>query len=477
MALLQEDMHVRMTFGEIADRIHASLVNCSDPSAEVSGFSTDTRTIAQGNCFIALKGENYNGNAYAKQAAEKGAVLCILSEQPPEDPGVPYLIAPGDAYGDLAESCIRTYKQNGLRVVGVTGSSGKTTVKDMTAHVLAAKFRTYATSGNHNNHVGVPFTILHMPPETEVAVIEMGMNHAGEIRHLSDIAEPDMAIITNIGTAHIGNLGSQENIFLAKTEVIENMPEEGRGGTLIVPAEDSYLHGNMEALRARTNVVYSTRSGNADAEVCAEKIVESAENTRFTLRYTVDGSTVEAVLPMTGLHNVTDALLAVHTGLLLGMTLKECADALSSFVPGAMRSERVKYGNITIIRDYYNANPEAMAAALQSFGLIAGNAQKWAILGNMNELGEFAAARHRELGALCRKFTDEVFFCGDNYNDFAEGYGGKVCAFPDQDTLMEALDALLRTYAGVPICFLIKGSRGMHMERVNDMLETMFGGK
>jgi UDP-N-acetylmuramoyl-tripeptide--D-alanyl-D-alanine ligase len=142
-----------------------------------------------------------------------------------------------------------------------------------------------------------------------------------------------------------------------------------------------------------------------------------------------------------------------------------------------MRSERAKYGNITIIRDYYNANPEAMAAALQSFGLIAGDAQKWAILGNMNELGEFAAARHRELGALCRKYADEAFFCGENYKDFAEGYGGEVCAFPDQDTLMEALDALLRTYAGVPICFLIKGSRGMHMERVNDMLETMFGGK
>ncbi|MBP0989479.1 MAG: hypothetical protein J6S92_14555 [Oscillospiraceae bacterium] len=272
MALLQEDLHVRMTFGEIAVRIRAELINCPDPTAEVSGFSTDTRTIAQGNCFIALKGENFNGNAYAKQAAEKGAVLCILSEQPPEDPGVPYLIAAGDAYGNLAESCIRTYKQKGLRVVGVTGSSGKTTVKDMTAHVLAAKYRTYATSGNHNNHVGVPYTILHMPPETEIAVIEMGMNHAGEILHLSDIAEPDMAIITNIGTAHIGNLGSQENIFLAKTELIENMPESGRGGTLIVPAEDEFLHGKMAELRAKTNVVYSARCGSPDAELLAENI-------------------------------------------------------------------------------------------------------------------------------------------------------------------------------------------------------------
>ena len=279
MALLPIDPHVQMTFAEIAEAVRAELVNCPASAATVSGFSTDTRTIEAGNCFIALKGANFNGNLYAKQAAEKGAVLCMLSEEPPEDPGVPYLIAE-NGYGNLAEYYIRKLKRSGLRVIGVTGSSGKTTVKDMTAHVLAAKFRTYATSGNYNNHVGVPYTILHMPPETEVAVIEMGMNHAGEILHLSDIAEPDAAIITNIGTAHIGNLGSQENIFLAKTELIENMPDAGRGGTLIVPAEDSYLHGNMESLRARTNVVYSTRCGSPDAELCAEDIIESANARR-----------------------------------------------------------------------------------------------------------------------------------------------------------------------------------------------------
>ncbi len=476
MALMQEERYVRMTFGEIADAIGAQLVNCTDPLAVVAGFSTDTRTIEQGNCFIALKGENFNGNLYAKQAAEKGAVLCILSEKPETEPGVPYLVAEGDAYGVLAKSCIHTYKQNGLRVVGVTGSSGKTTVKDMTAHVLSAKFRTYATSGNHNNHVGVPYTILHMPPETEIAVIEMGMNHAGEIRHLSNLAEPDMAIITNIGTAHIGNLGSQQNIYLAKTEMIEHLPENGRGGTLLVSAEDQFLYGNMAELRERTNVLYSTCCGNPDAELLAENIIESAENMRFTLRYTVDGSTAEAVLPMTGMHNVTDALLAVHTGLRFGMTLNECAAALSSFVPGAMRSERAKYGNMTIIRDYYNANPEAMAAALQSLGVIAGAAQKWAILGNMNELGEFAKERHRELGALCRQYTDAAFFCGENYCDFVEGYGDAASAFLTQDALMEQLAAVLRTHADEPICFLIKGSRGMHMERVNEMLETMLSG-
>lgn len=478
MALLHEDLHVQMTVSEIAARVGAELKNCADPSLSVSGFSTDTRTIAQGNCFIALKGENFNGNVYAKQAAEKGAVFCLLSEEPPEDPGVPYVVVPsGSGYRDLAVSYMQERKAAGLRVIGVTGSSGKTTVKDMTAHVLAKKFRTYATSGNYNNHVGVPYTVLHMPADTEAAVIEMGMNHAGEIHNLTQIAQPDTAIITNIGTAHIGNLGSQENIFRAKLEILDGMPDAANGGTLIASAEDAYLFGGREELSSRTNLRYSSRCGADGAELFAENIAEHADHMCFTLRYTADGSTAETVLPMTGLHNVTDALLAVHAGLHLGMTLTECAEALADFTPGANRSEIVKYGNITIIRDFYNANPEAMAAALRTFGTIAGDVQKWAILGNMNELGEFAADRHRELGVLAKKYADEAFFCGENFMDFAEGYDGEVCAFAEQETMMEALDALLRTYVGVPICFLIKGSRGLHMERVNDMLETMFGGK
>ena len=470
MALLLE-ADLQMRADRIAQILGTELQNCADASLSVCGFSTDTRTIGQGNCFIALKGENFDGNAYAKSAAEKGAVLCLLSAQPPEDPGVPYLIVPDTvkAYGKLANAYLREQKAAGLHVIGVTGSSGKTTVKDMIAHVLSAKYRTYATSGNHNNHIGVPFTLLHMPEETEYAVIEMGMNHAGEISYLTQIAEPDAAVITNVGTAHIGNLGSQENILHAKLEILDGM----QNGTLFLPADDALLFGAQTEIRPRAALRFSTRLGHEAAELCADQITETAENTRFTLHF--DGAEAEVLLPMTGLHNVSDALLAVHVGLYAGMTLAECANALADFTPGANRSERVRYGNITIIRDFYNANPEAMAAALRSFGTIAGDAQKWAILGNMNELGDFAAARHRELGALAKEFADKAFFCGGNYMDFAEGYADDACAFPDQDTMMEALDALLRTYVGVPICFLIKGSRGMHMERVNAMLEKLFG--
>lgn len=473
MGLLSEQPDIRMQAAEIAKVLDSELENCADASFFATGFSTDTRTITAGNCFIALKGENFNGNLYAKQAAEKGAVLCILSEEPAVDPTVPYIIVPDTvkAYGAIAQYIMRQRKAKGLRVIGITGSSGKTTVKDMTAHVLAAKYNTFATSGNHNNHIGVPFTILHMPEQTEAAVIEMGMNHAGEIDYLTHLAMPDHAVITNIGTAHIGNLGSQDNILNAKLEILNGM----NGGCLIVPADDPLLCGQSEILSDRVTLLYSTRCGDDKAELMAEDITESTENTRFTVRHRSDLAAV--VLPMTGLHNVTDALLAIHAGLVCGMTLSEAANALADFVPGAMRSERVQIGSSLVIRDFYNANPEAMAAALSGMQTIAGNSKKIAVLGNMNELGDFAAERHRELGALCRELTDAAFFCGDNYKDFAEGFGTAGTAFAAQSGLIAALTEYAAAQSHVPCCYLIKGSRGLHMERADEALETLLRGE
>ncbi|MBQ8921444.1 MAG: UDP-N-acetylmuramoyl-tripeptide--D-alanyl-D-alanine ligase [Oscillospiraceae bacterium] len=468
MPLLSEQP-VSMSAAEIAGILGVTLCGADTADFAVSGFSTDTRTIGAGNCFLALRGEKFDGNLYAKKAAGLGAVLCILSAEPQENPGVPYCVVPDTvtAYGMLANALIRKRKQKGLRVCCITGSSGKTTVKDMTAHVLSAAFRTYATAGNHNNHIGVPYTILHMPEDTEIAVIETGMNHAGEISRLTKIAEPELGIITNIGTAHIGNLGSQENILRAKLELLDGMTD----GTLLAPADDALLLGAADSIRERAAVRYSSRTGNAAAELFAEQIAEHADCTEFTLRY--GGETAHVTLPMTGLHNVSDALLAVHAGLCAGMPLAACAEALGSFVPGAMRSERVQIGNVTVIRDYYNANPEAMTAALTALRTIADGAETVAVLGNMNELGEFAADRHRALGELCRNAADAVFFCGDNYRDFAVGYGDKAAAFAEQSALIDALCVYMQRKTAEPVCVLIKGSRGVHMERVNDALEQM----
>ena len=471
MPLLNEN-DVTLTAAEIAAALPDAEGNL--PLMTVTGFSTDTRTIPPGSCFIALKGERFNGNLYAGAAAEKGAAMCILSERPPEDPGVPYLLVRDtvDAYGAVARYWLRRCRESGLRVVAVTGSSGKTTVKDMIAHVLAKKFRTYCTGGNHNNHIGVPYTALHMPQETEVAVIEMGMNHAGEIHRLTTVAEPEIAVITNIGTAHIGNLGSQENILRAKLEILDGM----NGGTLLAPADDPLLKGAQADIRDRVTVRYSTRFADEHAELCADHIEEAAEYTRFLVH--INGEDAPVSLPMTGLHNVTDALLAIHAGLCCGMTLADCAAALADFAPGEIRSGRVQIGNCTIIRDYYNANPEAMAASLQALGTVAGDAKKIALLGNMNELGDFAGDRHRALGALCKTKADAAFFCGANYADFAEGYGSGAAAFAEQSELIAALRQQIGALTAAPCVILIKGSRGLHMENVYDALtEALTGNK
>ncbi|MBR5371828.1 MAG: UDP-N-acetylmuramoyl-tripeptide--D-alanyl-D-alanine ligase [Oscillospiraceae bacterium] len=470
MPLLQE-MNARMNAGMIhrimeMRGISFQALNCENLDFSVTGFSTDTRTIQPGNCFIALKGENFDGNQYAQAAVDKGAVMCILSDLDVKMPAVPCLIVPDTvrAYGMIANQYLLECKAKGCKVVAVTGSSGKTTVKDMTAHVLAAKYRTYATSGNHNNHIGVPFTVLHMPPETEAAVIEMGMNHRHEIENLVTIAPPDLAVITNVGTAHIGNLGSQEEIFNAKLEITGEM--DLRTGKLILPKDDPMLGDIWRVPFIPQNIRYITREGRDHAALSAEDITETAEYTRFTA---VSGETrCTVTLPMTGLHNVTNALLAMEVGLTLDMTLAECAVALADFRPGAMRSEREIFGNLTLVRDFYNANPEAMRASLTALPTIANGAKTVAVLGNMNELGEYAANAHRELGAFCRAQVDTAYFCGDNFADFAAGYGDGAKAFAKQEDLTAALLNDLPGLTGNPCCMIIKASRGLKMENVYD---------
>ena len=442
--------------------------NPASSSFSVNGFSTDTRTIEAGNCFIALKGESFNGNLYAKTAVEKGAVLCILTEKPAEEIGVPYLLVEDavKAYGMLANAYIRRLKSNCAKIVAVTGSSGKTTVKNMTAHVLAKKFRTYSTQGNHNNHIGLPFTILHTPADTQILVLEMGMNHKGEISNLTKIGCPDLALITNIGKAHIGNLGSQENIFRAKLEIVEGM--DAQSGHLILPADDEFLANTEKIPFVADRILYSSRNphGDTKASLCAKQIVEGSDNLRFCVEF--EGESANVLLPMTGVHNVTDALLAMHAGLACGMSLAECADALADFVPTALRSDRVQHGNVTVIRDFYNANPEAMLCSLNGLKLAANGAKMVALLGNMNELGDHAPQAHKAIGAFCKEQGVEAMFCGVNYRDFAEGFGNSEVSFETQAEMIAALPKLFPT--AEPTFVLIKASRGLAMEHVYDAL-------
>ncbi len=429
----------------------------------VTGFSTDTRTITQGNCFIALKGENFNGNLYAQAAAEQGAALCILSEAPAMPLTVPYLLVEDcvRAYGIIAAGYLNQLRQQGTKIIGITGSSGKTTVKDMTAHVLSKGFTAYCTAGNHNNHIGLPYTALRAPKEAEIVILEMGMNHTGEIAYLTGIAHPDLSIITNVGTAHIGNLGSQQAIFDAKMEITQGMRQDT--GVLVLPAEDVHLAAVRQRSPLPCKLRYSSRTALDFAGLQAENICETASETRFTVSYA--GATAKVTLPMTGIHNVSNSLLAIDAALACGMSLADAAAALADFAPGAMRSERVVLGNLTIIQDYYNANPEAMRASLAALQTIAQGAKRIAVLGNMNELGTYAADAHRELGALVKTSADAAYFCGVNHKDFALGHGEGCHAFEQQADLISQLCADLAA-DDTQAVLLIKGSRGMKMETV-----------
>lgn len=438
----------------------------------IKGFSTDTRTITVGSCFIALKGESFNGNQYAQAAADQGAVLCILSEMPATPLPVPYLLVEDcvKAYGQIAAGYLQMLKANGTKVIGITGSSGKTTVKDMTAYVLAKEFDVYCTAGNHNNHIGLPYTILHTPPEAQLVILEMGMNHAGEISYLTNIAKPDMAIIANVGTAHIGNLGSQQAIFAAKMEIIEGMDADH--AVLMLPAEDVHLATVRERDDLPCALRYSSRTGAEFATLHASNVTQTAEETRFSVAYGNETATV--ILPMTGIHNVSNSLLAVHTALVCGMSLQTAAAALEDFKPGAMRSERITIGNYTIVQDYYNANPEAMRASLAALQTIAQGAKRIAVLGNMNELGVYATDAHRALGALTRESADAAYFCGVNAADFSAGYGDGCFAYPEQSALIEKLCADLQEDDAKAV-MLIKGSRGMQMEKVFAAIAKQLG--
>lgn len=438
----------------------------------IKGFSTDTRTITVGSCFIALKGESFNGNHYAQAAADQGAVLCILSEMPETPLSVPYLLVEDcvKAYGQIATGYLQMLKAKGTKVIGITGSSGKTTVKDMTAHVLAKEFDVYCTAGNHNNHIGLPYTILHTPPETQLVILEMGMNHTGEIAYLTNIAKPDMAIIANVGTAHIGNLGSQQAIFAAKMEIIEGMDADH--AVLLLPAEDAYLAMVRQRDDLPCALRYSSRAGADFAALHASDITQTAEETRFSV---TDGNeTAIVTLPMTGIHNVSNSLLAVDTALACGMSLQTAAAALEDFKPGAMRSERIVIGNYIIVQDYYNANPEAMRASLAALQTIAQGAKRIAVLGNMNELGVYAADAHHELGALARDSVDVAYFCGVNASDFAAGYGEGCYAYLEQSALIEKLCADLQEQDAKAV-MLIKGSRGVQMEKVFAAIAKQLG--
>ncbi len=420
------------------------------------GATNDTRRLLPGQLFVVLKAER-DGHAFIPNAMEKGAAA-VLCNHAPE--GVPAIVVEDTriALGKIANA----YRKHlGFMAVGVTGSVGKSTTKEMIATVMASSHKTAKTPANFNNDLGMPMSILDMPEETQVAVLEMGMGNFGEIAYLSNIGEPDHGVIINIGTMHMENLGSQEGILQAKMEILEGLHPQGK---LFLNGDDNLLYGQKEKLGDRA-VYFGT-----DPEKCqvwANKIEQGAGTVSYVAHS--GDTTVPITLPVEGLHHVIDSLAAVAVGLHTGIAPAKIAESLSHFQNMEGRQEIFQAKGCTIIKDCYNAGPESMAAALAVLGNRTG--RKVAVLGDMLELGVTTPAEHYKVGRMAAEQADILLSYGPNSHKMRSGAvtGGMNGNFAKAFTDREKLANILCQMAKPGDTILFKGSRGMHMELVLDI--------
>ncbi|MGI6669600.1 MAG: UDP-N-acetylmuramoyl-tripeptide--D-alanyl-D-alanine ligase [Acetivibrionales bacterium] len=427
--------------------------------AVITGVSTDSRTIRPGDIFIPLIGENFDGHDFIGDAFEKGAAASLTHRKSVNFPGKTVILVNDTlkALQDLA-ACYR--KSFDIPFIGVTGSVGKTSTKEMVACAIGARYNVLKNEGNLNNEIGVPLTMFRLDGSHEAAVVEMGMSAPGEIRVLSAIVRPRVGIITNIGMSHIEKMGSRSNILKAKLEILEGLQP---GGLLVLNGDDIMLSGAQSLLDCRT-VTYGLGEG---VDYMAYNIRSYGEN---GVKFDIMDEGVEYCIhvPAPGIHNVYNALAAIAAGRELGVPVKELASGIACYRPGEMRLNIIKTGGFTVINDAYNASPHSVKAALEVLGELAAE-RKIAVLGDMLELGEWSSSAHKETGGYAAgKKLDYIVTVGRRALDIA---GGAVEAgFAPEKTASfmsnaEALDYLKRVIRPGD-AILVKGSRGMKMEEI-----------
>jgi len=418
------------------------------------GVSTDTRKLTSGALFFALRGENFDGDTFAAAALAAGASVVAVHRWAGELPADKAVIVLPDTLLALQRLAHWWRRQLDLPVVAVTGSNGKTSVKDFTAAVLSRRYHVSATSGNLNNHIGLPLSVLATEPAHSAAVWEMGMNHSGEIAPLCEIARPKFGIITNIGTAHIEFLGSRDGIAEEKGMLARALPSDG---ALFIPATCDY----HEYFRQRTKAALIT-VGNGRGLVRAEDLCFKTEGTDFTL--VIDGGGKAPVsLSVPGRHMVTNSLLAAAAGWKLGVPVSEIAAGLSSAKITGGRLNRYDWKGVTIIDDTYNANPESMAAAIETLADISvsnGN-HRFIVLGRMGELGSHGPSAHLRTGELASRHNLTVIAVGEGADLIAAG-AKNAPFFPNFD---DAAGWLSREAKSGDVV-LFKGSRAATIEKV-----------
>jgi UDP-N-acetylmuramoyl-tripeptide--D-alanyl-D-alanine ligase len=379
---------MKLTLEKIAEFISASGDFPHDETAQ--GYSIDSRTIGAGELFFAVKGDRFDGHDFVTAALRNGAAAAVVrSDQLSQYADKKSLLAVDDTLTALQTLATAVRRVWGKPLIGVTGSAGKTTTKEAIAHVLAARFRVLKSEGNFNNHFGLPLMLLKLQPEHDLAVIEMGMSHAGEIRALAKIAQPEVGVVTNVAPVHLEFFDSLAGIARAKYELIEALPPNG---TAILNADDEYVSQFGRDFKGRV-ITYGT---TATAELRAENVVSlGAEGSSFQI---VAGSErIPATLPLVGEHNILNALAAVAVGLSQSLKLSEAVSALATLRPAEKRGQVVQLGNITVINDCYNSNPKALQAMVDSMAAMNA-ARRIVVAGEMLELGPAAAEMHRAAG-------------------------------------------------------------------------------
>ena len=428
-----------------------------DPLGIVTTVCTDSRSLKAGDLFVALRGDNFDGHTFVAEAAKRGAAGAVVEAFPAElPPGFAVLLVK-DTLQALQNLATEYRRSLDLQVVGLTGSNGKTSTKDLTAAVLGGNFQVTKTEGNLNNHIGVPLTLLRARRADQIGVFEFGMNHAGEIAPLAAMAAPEVGIITNVGMAHIEFLGSREAIAQEKGMLAEALPPSG---TLILNAGDEF--SESIAARTKADVVLA---GIGQGEVFANTLRASAGGTKFTIH--ADGRSAEAELAVPGEHMVCNAMLAVAAGRVFGLSLEECAAGLTQLRLTKGRLEQKMIRGIHVIDDTYNANPDSVAAALRTLASMPAAGRRIAVLGRMGELGAEAERGHRLVGeAAAQAHLDSVIGVGQEAQWITDAaWRGGVEKVVRVESTEEATK-VLRDLARAGDVVLIKGSRSARMERI-----------
>lgn len=468
-----------MTFDEILSAVQGDVVL----QGEYAGFNdinTDTRKIEKGNIFIALKGENFDANDYIKEASEKGAVICIVNsikyktEEIQKYTTVIKVQDTGKALLDLAEF-YRT-KLN-LKVVAITGSTGKTSTKDLVAATLSSKYKVFKTAGNFNNQIGLPLMVFKLDNSYDIAVLEMGMNNLEEIHSMAKVARPDIALITNVGTAHIGMLGSRENILKAKLEITDFFNDKS---VLIINGDNDLLS------TVKSDKFRIVKTGiDTEVEFKAEGIELGEETVNFQVREEEHISIDKFHVDVPGKHTIYNALLAIACGRLLHMNNEEMKQGLKNLQTTSMRLDITRGNKFNIINDCYNANAESMKAAIEVLKNVNSN-RRIAVLGTMGEQGNLAFESHRTVGQCAgENGVDLLLTHGEFSSAYEEGFKesliskstediskGEFKAFDDYD---KAVEYLLNEYLKTGDTVLVKASRSARFETIVDKLKKNNG--